>query len=237
MSSCEETEELLPEFVLGVLEADATARVVEHLAHCAMHVASLEAYQAVCDGLGANVPLVEPPARLKNRLLSSLSSRRSAPRRGVGWARLGWAVAALATALALVFGAWALSLQNTASRRASRAAEFQALVSQPDSRMVPLVTSPDGGTAKGVLILSSSQAGVWAVGLSALSGEQVYECWWVDSTGGWESGGMFRPEGDAAVWIIERPLDLQAYRSFQITREPDARDHAPQGPEVMEVEF
>lgn len=235
--NCEETEELLPGYVLGALSAGETARMAHHLVTCPNHAASLDQYQAVCDSLCASVPVVEPPAHLKTRLLTRVAARSGAPRRTDRIARLSWAVAALAAVLAIAFGAWGFTLQGRINDQAARRDQLSAIALRPDSRMVPLETAPTGGSAKGVLIYAGSQAAVWVVGLPPLEGEQVYQCWWIDTSNHRVSGGTFRPEGGVSTWLIPMPDDPQNYHAIGITLEPNAESVEPQGPRVLGGEF
>lgn len=74
--SCDEIEELLPEYVLGALSRSETVEVVRHLCNCLTHTTSLDKYEAVCLALCASVPIVNPPAHLKARLLASVTDQR-----------------------------------------------------------------------------------------------------------------------------------------------------------------
>lgn len=231
--TCEEAEELLPEYALGVLDAGETAGLAQHLIDCPVHTASLADYQAVCDSLCAAAPPSVPPASLRARLLAKVSAPPPAPRRSNG----GWAFAAAALTAAILLGVWGFSLQRELDRRASAFDKFQALASSPDARMVPLATMPGGGQAKGVLFLTQSEAAIWAIGLPALQGDQVYECWWLDRADHRTSGGTFRPQPGAAVWFIPIPDDIVDYHAFGITLEPNGQTTEPQGPAVMAAQF
>ncbi|HLF26479.1 MAG TPA: anti-sigma factor [Anaerolineae bacterium] len=237
MLNCEELEELLPEYALGVLRPSEMADVVRHLHTCPHHSAALSGYEAVSDGLCASVPLIDPPAGLKSRVLASLGRRPAAPRRIERRARFGWAAAALATVLAVAFGLWGLSLQNQVDAPSERREQLLTIVQQPDARMIALDTATAGGSAKGVLIYAGTQAALWIVGLPELEGEQVYQCWWIDADNQRTSGGTFKPEGGASTWIMPMPADRQKYRALGITLEPQGESAQPLGPRVMSAEF
>lgn len=237
MLSCDETDELLPEYVLGALGASETADVARHLRTCGQHVASLNGYEAVCDGLCASVPMLEAPPQLKARLLARVARPAVAPKRADRTARLGWAFAAVAAVLALVFGVWGASLQGRLSGSAASREKLVALAGQPGTRMLALDTTAAGGAAKGVLFLAQSQSAVWAVGLPRLEGDQVYQCWWIDSANQRVSGGTFKPDSDTATWFIPGPDNIKEYRGLGITLEPKGESLTPQGPRVMGSEF
>ncbi len=235
--SCEEIEERLPEYVLGALSASEMTEVARHLATCRAHTTSLDGYEAVCDGLCASVPIVDPPASLRTRLLANVRGRPAAPRRANRVARLSWAVAALAIVLAVALSAWGVSLQSEMNRRAAEFESLNALIEQADVRMVALETMASGGYAKGVLFLTGSQAAIWAVGLPDLQRDQVYECWWIDSADRYVSGGTFRPGSGRATWRVRMPDNPQEYHAFGVTLEPDTLHPELQGPRVLAAEF
>ncbi len=234
--TCEEIEELLPQYALGALSAGEAAAVARHLHECVKHVDALDAYEAVCEGLGASVPLVDPPTRLRARLLESVSEQPAARRHDRRGARIGWAAAALAAVLAIVFGVWAFSLQAQMDDRAEQRERLLAIARRPDARMVPLEAAADS-TAKGVLVIAGSQAAVWTVALPALEGDQVYECWWIDKDNHWVSGGVFKSDAGAGVWLVSLPDGAENYRAIRITLEPDGGIGERQGPRILVGDF
>ena len=235
--TCQETEELLPEYALGVLDASEAADVARHVHACSQHTESLNRYEAVGDGLCLSVPMMDPPAKLKARLMAKVTPPARASRPVDRVARFGWAAAAIAAALAIAFGAWGLSLQRQINSQAAARNNLVALSTQPDAHMVALETEPAGGSAKGVIIYTASQAAVWAVGLPELEGDQVYQCWWLDGDGRRVSGGAFKAEGGIGVWLMPLPDDAENYHAIGITLEPNDHSTQPLGPKVMGGDF
>jgi len=230
--TCEEIEDLLPAYVLGALSAGETAAVARHVQRCFDHVESLQAYAAVGDGLAASVPMAAPPAGLRARLLASVAKRSPAPRSNERRVRFAWAAVAAAAMMAIVLGAWGLSLQRQIDGRAVLQARFLELARQPGAHMVPLETA-EGIAAKGVLIYTDSEAAVWAVALPRLQGEQVFQCWWVDRNGARVSGGSFVAGEGPGFWFIPMPDNPEDLRQISITLEPDDNSTDPEGPPVL----
>ncbi len=228
---------MLPEYALGASSADEAAAVARHLRDCPQHAASLDGYQAVCDAFCANVPQADPPAKLKARLMARIAAPARSPRPAGRSARIAWALAALATAAAIVFGVWGLSLRQQIDRQATLRQQFLAISTQPDAHMVALQTEAAGQTAKGVLIYSGAQAAIWAVGLPPLQGDQVYQCWWIDRNNQRVRGASFRPEGGSAIWLVPMPGDEEDFQAIGITLEQNDGNLEPQGPRVMSGEF
>jgi anti-sigma-K factor RskA len=78
----DEAMDLAASFVLDALEPDEMAAVREHLATCAESHAEFAALAGVLPALAGSVPLVEPPASLKARVMAAavadLAARRTA---------------------------------------------------------------------------------------------------------------------------------------------------------------
>src|SRR5690242_15943690 len=78
MLSCDEIRDLAPAFVLGALERDEEAAVTEHLLACPdvhREVAELGEMTAYLD---ETIPLVEPPASLRGRILAAAADELAA---------------------------------------------------------------------------------------------------------------------------------------------------------------
>ncbi len=80
--TCDEVRDLAASFVLGALDADEMDAVRGHLASCAEPHPEFAELGSVVPVLAASVPVVEPPASLKDRLLAAaaadLEARRGA---------------------------------------------------------------------------------------------------------------------------------------------------------------
>jgi anti-sigma factor RsiW len=71
--TCDQCEALLPGYLLSAVEVAEAAAVAEHVHTCDRCQASLVAYEAVCDRLAQAVPLHEPPADLRQRLMAAVT--------------------------------------------------------------------------------------------------------------------------------------------------------------------
>jgi len=69
--TCDEVRDLAGSFVLGALDADEAAAVREHLATCPEAHDEIAELGGVVPVLAASVPVVEPPAGLKARVLAA----------------------------------------------------------------------------------------------------------------------------------------------------------------------
>jgi anti-sigma-K factor RskA len=80
--TCDDVRDLAASFVLGALDADEVAAVRAHLASCPDAHDELTELAEVVPVLGESVPMVEPPAALKDRIMAAaaadLEERRGA---------------------------------------------------------------------------------------------------------------------------------------------------------------
>ncbi len=72
--SCDEVRELAASFVLGALDADEADAVRAHLASCADPHVEMAELGSVLPVLAGSVPIVEPPAALKGRILAAAAA-------------------------------------------------------------------------------------------------------------------------------------------------------------------
>jgi anti-sigma-K factor RskA len=72
--SCDEVRELAASFVLGALEPDEADAVRAHLASCADAHVEMAELGSVVPVLAESVPVVEPPAALKGRILAAAAA-------------------------------------------------------------------------------------------------------------------------------------------------------------------
>ena len=72
--TCDEVRELAGSFVLGALDADEEAAVREHLATCPEAHEEIAELGGVLPALAESVPVVEPPAGLKGRIMAAAAA-------------------------------------------------------------------------------------------------------------------------------------------------------------------
>jgi hypothetical protein len=81
--TCDQVRDLAPAYMLGALERDEELAVAEHLRTCSDAHEEMAELAGVVPYLGETVPLVEPPASLRARILSAaaddLAARPAAP--------------------------------------------------------------------------------------------------------------------------------------------------------------
>ena len=78
--TCDEIRELAPAYVLGALERDQERAVTEHLRTCPDVHAEVSELGGVVPYLSETVPLAEPPASLRGRIMTAAAEDQAARR-------------------------------------------------------------------------------------------------------------------------------------------------------------
>lgn len=228
--TCDDVRDLAGAFVLGALPEPEAAAVRSHLASCSDAHAEIAELGSVLPALDASVPVVEPPAALKGRILAAAAAERAAgaaigqpaaptaepvafptadQRAGSASARRGtstgaWILRIAAVLAIVVLTGWNVLLQGQlgdARRYEQDVAAVLQAARQPGS--VAAIMSPDGGTGSGIAAVTS--AGVLSItmhDLAPTSGAQVYEAWVIAADGVPVPLGSF-PVGRAGTAFFE----------------------------------
>ncbi len=193
--SCEEVQDLLPAYALGVLDAGEAALVEMHLPLCPACIAEQVRFEAVTGALAAPLPPVSPAPALRTSLLDRAAQLRpetppvatpakvipiSRPRR-IDWR--AWVAAAAAVLLLLGggLGYWVREVMNDRDQAQSTVAmltEFMA----PGSTTVdlPALAGTDWGDKQGVSKLMKDPAGNMIVAVANCppsASNRVYKVW------------------------------------------------------------
>lgn len=221
----DELRDLSGGYALGAL-SEAEHRAFEaHLKTCAECAAEVREFAAVAAGLPYAVPLVDPPAALRARVLQSVAAEARLPAdvaAGRKSSRGVWAfVAAAATIAAVALGIYAQSLQQRINKleeelrlatariddgqrqvvlyraAADRTAEIRAILAAPDLRRIELAGQKAAPGASGRAFWSPARGLVVAFdNLPATSPDRVYQLWVI-------------PPGAGAAPISAALLELQ----------------------------
>ena len=253
--SCDQCEELLPDYLLRALEPETLSAVTEHLSTCERCRAQLTASEAVLDQLGHAVLQQEPPAELRSRLLAAAlegpvltpaapePGRRRQPALRPRWAFL---LTAANVVLCLSVGWWTWQVQREAALVHQRWQEVQrqlalqrqafTLITAPEARPVPLRSDKADSRARGLLLLKPDDphAVLIVQDLPPLPQDRAYQVWlgWGDRQR--DNGGVFRvdEQGFSLVYITA-PRPFTAYQRVGITEEPAGGSPGPTSPRVI----
>ncbi len=232
MSDHPELENSVAAFVLGAAEEGEMTAVRAHLAGCADCRRLAARLQRAADALPLATDIVEPPARLKSRILTAAaasgrtsssppwSRTRILPIRRGGPSGRRWssrlaanvpltAVAVLALAV-LGLGAWNLQLVNQLGhQRASSQVTKTTLVGQGEMA---------GVQASVVDFKDQSIALVTFNRMPTPPPGKVYEVWLIPASGAPVGVAVFQPEADGSKTVV-LTHDLRQYRVIAVTVE------------------
>ncbi len=245
---CHQIEPHLAGHALGALDVEERLRVEEHLESCSSCRDVLADYQAVSEELAFAIPPVQPPPRLRARLIATTASSptRSGERERLRfWQGRRFQLAVLA--FLLVFGVFNLNLlkQVNELRRAQadllrQAQAYQAalaLMGDPDVQVAVL----EGEGVQGTLLFDpEGQIAVLTVqGLEALPEGQDYQLWLIQPDETRLSGGVFDADVETGFtsFVIHAPQALDSFVGVGVTIEPAGGSPGPTGQRVFRGKF
>jgi len=173
--SCDEVRELLPEYLLGVLETESEHAVKRHLRGCGSCRAELA---SLGEGLAAFARAsheTEPPENLKDRVMAVLDEERADPamvprRRRLTGALLAQAAVVAALVGALAWGAVATVSGTHASGRAARYQAFLDALGGKDVRVATLQRARPHAIEGSAVVYDSGVGQSWVLVLARSPG-------------------------------------------------------------------
>ena len=233
----------LPGYALGILDAQTEHEVSLHLTLCAQCRNELAEYQNATELLLNEVPLKEPPRRLKafvvERVRSQINRTSEQAARNpilhfvdelkVMFLRpAGMVVAGVVLLIILIFAANSMVLS-------SQIAELKAALPDKDIRIVLVSGTEHAPTTTGYLLMIKNEtAGTITVHHApVLDAKYQYQIWMLKD-GKRTSGGLFtvNSAGYGSTTIqIGQPLD--SFQSIGITIEPVGGSPEPTGKKIL----
>lgn len=227
-----EMDELYELYAMGVLEAEPAAEISQHLedgcSYCGEHV--MEAAKTTA-GFSALAETVEPPKRLRERVLASVAPPKS---------RRTWtfAIAGLSAACAalLVFSVWATAdLHRMRDELAGLRNERDQLRSAVEILSKPETRTVEFGRTENVphgRVLLNRQGGLVFAGshLPPLPSNKTFELWLIPAAKGGapQAAGLFRPNASGDFVDVSRaPVDASQIAAVAVSVEPLEGSTAP----------
>ena len=229
--NCGELRDYYELYALGIREDPESGEIRAHLERrCPVCVPGVRSARELMALVGATSPAVEPPARLRKRVLAIAGVES-----GKGWIwATGWAaVAAAALIAAMVFNAREhrasaelarLEAHAAAqSRELARLNEAMAILNQPDAKQVVFggaALQPPRGRVfldahRGVLLLASN--------LPPAPPGKAYEMWVIPKGNKPVPAGMFQSAADGtALHLLAGPVDVSGTGAIAVTLETAA---------------
>ena len=217
----------LAAYALGALPDDEAAPIADHLRECDACRKHLRWLQPAVDLLPRSVEQVEPPSRLRRRLIATVRAEArqaraatpdTAPRRWRDWRGSLWRPATAAAAGALAVAA------ATGGYLLHEPGESSSVIAAHPSPSAPsaLSASLERQGGQGILRMTS---------LPALPRRDVYEVW-VRRKGALQPASLFVPRRDrTAEAAVPGPLDDAD--EVLVTREPRGGSPQPTSPPLL----
>jgi anti-sigma-K factor RskA len=252
----EELRASIGPYVLGALTPAEEAEVRAHLVGCLECAAEARANQLVADALAWSVDPVDPPAGLRQRVLSSVTA--GAPQRvQTRGSRLPWLAAAAAVVIAAVLGADGVRLrgriqtlelqlrdafvqvragqeQTRQARLVAANAERQlSVLAAPDVAHVNLKGQASAPQASARAMWSRSRGLLFAASnLPTLPAGRTYQLWIISGRAAPISNGwIFKTDSTGSVTtMFQTPATLPRPSAMAVSIEPDGGSTAPTGP-------
>jgi anti-sigma-K factor RskA len=226
-----EMDELYEMFVLRTLEREEASEIEQHLrdgcAHCEGRVREADALMAA---LAGTVKIVQPPAHLRERVLSA--TRPLPAPKGKSHKPGLYALAGLCAAL-LAVCVWLGSTTNDLKSRLSDVAqERNALEAALKSLSRSGTRTNQFGKAnqpEGKVFVNPSGGLVFvAAGLPRLAPDRTFQLWLVPPAGAPKSAGVFRSdENGSSVTVSNVPVDPATTKAVAVSVEPSSGSSAP----------
>ncbi len=258
--TCDEVREMAGAFVLGALDPAESAAVRAHLATCDDPHEEIAELGGVLPALGESVPVVEPPAGLKARIMAAAAadleertaaaatagpvttvpeptlipsaSERTARRARTSTGTWILRIAAVVAIVGLV--GWNLVLQNQLNATEAYQRGVTAVLdvaAQPGS--LTAILAPADGTGSGLAAVGADgKVALAARDLAPTSGSTVYTTWAIGGDRVPLALGDFTVGGDGTGTFEAAAPALAAGTVIALTREPTPGMTAPTGPVV-----
>jgi hypothetical protein len=242
--TCDEVRDLAAGFVLDALQPDEADAVRAHLATCADPHAEMAELASVLPVLGESVPVVEPPAPLKARIMEAaaadMAGRDSAasvtavplpagepiplrPAARAGASPTTWALRIAAVLAIALLGGWNLLLQgqlNQARSYQDSVATVLDAAAQPGAQTA--ILTAEGGTGpSGIAAVAADGSVTLAMqSLAPTSGNEVYEAWIIGGDGVPVAIGGFQVGSGGTAYFESPGVPADAGAIVALTLEP-----------------
>lgn len=243
-------DNLIDAYALGALEPDEVAWVETHLEGCPRCQELARAARGLAATLLFDVPLVEPPAALRQRVLARVhqEARQSHPQAGatVDESATDGSPDGMAPDVTdgrrrgglhrLLRGLLGEEPGATTDAAAARLAE---LLSAPDCRVWTVAGTADapGANARLVGVPDERDAVLVASGLQPLPPDRAYQVWFLRGGQPTPNAVFHVARGGHGRQVVHAPGHLSDFEVVAVTPEPASGSPAPTGPIVLAGEI
>ncbi len=244
----------------GDIDAAEQLQLLTYLSTCDRCRSRLNAYAGVAQVLPLSAPEAAPSPELRERILTTATSRAQPRRRSRRWqiapdwrTALAGGFVSIALALALLLSQQYLRGQRQEAQLAQQQAQIErqqqvaarnravavAAFGNEDARESQFVAGEVALGASGRVLISPSAPAVvvYARDLPPLAEGRIYQAW-LQSAGVLHSLGSFTPDANGRVWAFLQPAAaLPSPDAIFVTEEPAATSTLPTGPELLRASF
>lgn len=249
MMTREEAQNLIPLYVLGLLDKDEATALEQRLAIDSALREMLRHYQDLSDHLVFTVP-ARPAPDLKDQLRARLRAHQATkpddenggqPPNTLRWLSQprvwGLLAAVLAVALGVLLLLNALSSNPTSPPDPTRTIE--QVLANPQAQVFPISPQEGFDSIQGRLVVDPDHqvAVLHLIGVQDLPPEQDYQFWMVRDGIDRFDGGVFDAAGGTrdTLHLVNLPQDFGAYEAAGVTIEPAGGSPGPTGAQVLSV--
>lgn len=237
--TCDELQDDYGTYVLGALDGEALDELRAHLARqCEVCSSGVRSARSLVAGLAGTVPLVDPPKRLRARILALVEPQKQ-------WTLLT-KVLAFATALSVFFTVhiWlrhdemhrvfdqAEARWHQQDSELTRMKETLALLEDPGAKEVTF-----GKGARGRVVISPKHGVAFSgQNMAALAPGKTYEMWIIPKGGKPVPAGTFAPEPDgSALHLQSGPVDIASTAAVAVSIENEGGVASPTADQIIIV--
>jgi anti-sigma-K factor RskA len=248
--TCAEFATHVEDYVTGALDPEERAAIETHASACPTCGPVLRELQEAATRVWLALPQVDPPPRLRARILKATHAQTPvavtpARRPRLSLAAIAAALSLLSLIAALGLGGWALALQNELNRLSSQNARLTSqlawqrdalyVLMSPTRQERQLAGSEAAPEARGLVYLdpSRSQGMVIASHLPPLTADKSYQIW-LRGQGGIVSAGLLRVDEHGTGYAILEPAGtFSQFETIGISLEPAGGSPQPTGPRML----
>ena len=226
-----EMNELYELFVLRTLEREQASEIEEHLragcAHCEAKVREADALMAA---FATTVDIIQPPAHLRERVLSSVRPS-PVPKRENRMAAV-YALAGLCAALLAVcvwLGTTTSDLKSRLSDVAQQRNALEAALKSLSRSGTRTIQFGKANQPQGKVFVNPSGGLVFVASrLPQLARDRTFQLWLVPPAGAPKSAGLFRSdENGSSVTVSNVAIDPATTKAVAVSVEPNSGSSAP----------
>lgn len=222
--NCDQFRENVELYALGALESSEANGFAEHLSQgCVDCEEALRRALDLNAQIARNVPLVDPPARLRHRIQKAIAPSPVAGRQWWSWAVAAAALLALAIGLGQQMRMRqrdAALLQNQSADQARLASALEIL-GAPGTREVSFTDAKQPQLHAAVYIHQKLGLALIIDRLPTAPAGWKYESWVMPKSGAPEPVEPFNPDsGGRAVSVLPGPVEVARLDSIAVSMEP-----------------